>query len=167
MQTEIEEQVAAESRIRVRGLRPADFDAVVALDARNVGRRREEYYRIQLAENLAATGVRISLAAEWREGGAGDDGLFVGFLLARLFYGEFGRSEPAAVLETLAVHPDFQGRGVGGALLAQLRRNLVALGVGTLQTEVSWDDPRLMAFFQHQGFRPAARLALDLPLAPR
>ncbi len=147
--------------VRVRGLRPEDFDAVVAIDAKSVGRRREEFFRVKLEENLAATGVRISLAAEIQDGRAS---LFVGFLLARVFYGEFGRTEPAAALDTIAVHPDFQGRGVGAALLEQLKRNLRGLRVGSIQTEVSWDDPRLMTFFQHEGFRPAARLALDLPL---
>jgi ribosomal protein S18 acetylase RimI-like enzyme len=149
--------------VRVRGLHPEDFDAVVSIDAKNVGRRREEFFRVKLAENLAATGVRISLAAEIQDGRAS---LFVGFLLARVFYGEFGRTEPAAALDTIAVHPDFQGRGVGAALLDQLKKNLRGLGVGSIQTEVSWDDPRLMSFFQHEGFRPAARLALDLPLGP-
>lgn len=153
--TEIEAAVEA---VRVRGLRPDDFDAVVAIDAKNVGRRREEFFRHKLEENLRATGVRVSLAAEL-------DGLFVGFLLARVDYGEFGRTEPAAGLDTIAVHPDFQGRHVGTALLAQLKRNLAGLRVASIQTEVAWEDQRLMAFFQHEGFRPAARFALDLPLA--
>ena len=143
--------------VRVRGLRPEDFDAVVAVDARNIGRRREEYFRVKLEENLRATGIRVSLAAEL-------DGLFVGFLLARVYNGEFGRTEPAAVLDTLAVRPDLHGRGVGAALLDQLKRNLAGLRVRSIQTEVAWEDPSLMAFFQHQGFRPAARIALDLPL---
>jgi len=146
-----------EGELVVRGLRPDDFDAVVAIDAKNVGRRREEFFRLKLEENLRATGIRVSLAAEL-------GGMFVGFLLARVFYGEFGRTEPAAVLETVAVHPDFQGRGVGTALLAQLKRNLISLRVGSLQTEVAWEDARLMQFFRDQGFRPAARLALDLAL---
>jgi ribosomal protein S18 acetylase RimI-like enzyme len=160
MSEHIQETLDREDAIRIRSLKPEDLEAVIAVDARLVGRRREEFFKIQLAENLAATGVRISLAAEI-------DGLFVGFLLARVFYGEFGRTEPAAVLETLGVHPDFQGRGVGTALLAQLRRNLRGLRVGSVQTEVAWDDQALIAFFHREGFRPAPRLALDLSLEAR
>lgn len=142
-------------RVVVRGLRPEDFDSVVAIDERNLGRRREEFFRIKFAENLAAAGIRLSLGAE-------ADGVLVGFLLARVLYGEFGRTEPAAVLDTLAVYPNLHGVGVGHALLSQLRLNLGALGVGTIQTEVSWDDQALLAFFHREGFRPASRFALDL-----
>jgi len=60
--TELEEALAVDSAVRVRNLRPADFDDVVAIDAKSVGRCREEYFRIQLAENLSATGIRVSLA---------------------------------------------------------------------------------------------------------
>jgi ribosomal protein S18 acetylase RimI-like enzyme len=145
--------------IIVRGLQPDDLDAVIRLDARIGGRSRGEYYRIKLDQNLAETGIKVSLAAEF-------EGLFVGFLLARVYYGEFGLPEPAAVLDTLAVDPDFQGRGVGDALLRQLRMHLAALGVGRLQTEVSWDQPQLMSFFQHCGFEPAPRFCLDLEVKP-
>jgi len=157
MRESVDTDPGTESAVSVRGLKPEDFDAVVAIDAKNVGRRREEFFKVKLEENLHAAGLRVSLAAEL-------DGLFVGFLLVRVFYGEFGRTEPAAVLETLAVHPDFQGQGVGTALLDQLKKNLRGLQVGSLQTEVAWEDQRLMAFFQHEGFRPAPRLALDLDL---
>ncbi len=146
-----------ESRIVVRGLRPDDLDAVIAIDERNVGRRREEYFRIKLEQNLTETGIKVSLAAEL-------DGRVCGFLLARVFYGEFGRMEPAAVLDTIGVDPDCQGRGVGSALLRQLRTNLLGLGVPRLQTEVSWDNPDLLTFFHHEGFRPADRICLDLDL---
>ena len=143
----------------VRGLKPADLEAVIALDARIVGRRREEFFRIKLQQNLQETGIKVSLAAEM-------EGLFAGFLLARVYYGEFGTMEPVAVLDTIGVHPDFRGRGVGHALLRQVQVNLHALGVGTLRTEVGWDEPELLLFFQHSGFRPAPRFCLDLTLQP-
>ncbi|HET6350273.1 MAG TPA: GNAT family N-acetyltransferase [Candidatus Krumholzibacteria bacterium] len=143
--------------VMVRNLRPSDLEAVIALDAKNVGRRREEYFRVKLQQNLVETGVKVSLAAEV-------DGALVGFLLARVFYGEFGQTEPVAVLDTIDVHPSFRGRRVGGALLDQLRTNLFGLGVTSLRTEVGWDEGQLIGFFQHEGFRPAARLCLDLEI---
>lgn len=143
--------------VLVRGLRPEDLESVIALDAKIVGRRRDEYFKVKLRQNLAETGIKVSLAAEL-------DGCFCGFLLARVFYGEFGTMEPVAVLDTLGVHPDFRHRGVGTALLLQLRRNLAALRVSRLQTEVGWDNQELLAFLHREGFRPAARLCLDLDL---
>jgi len=145
-------------RVIVRGLRPADLEPVIALDAKNTGRRRTEYFKVKLQQNLAETGIKVSLAAEL-------DGCFCGFLLARVYYGEFGSLEPAAVLDTLDVHPDFRRQGVGTALLSQLRRNLQALGGMRLETEVRFSDTDLLAFFHRQGFRPAGRLCLDLDLS--
>jgi ribosomal protein S18 acetylase RimI-like enzyme len=141
----------------IRNLRPDDHDAVVRIDARIVGRRRDEFFRVKLRQAAADTGIAVSLVAEL-------DGLVVGFVLARVYYGEFGMAEPAAVLDVFGVHPDFRGRHVGAGLLDQLRTNLVGLGIRRLQTEVAWDSPDLLTFFHHEGFVPAPRLCLDLDL---
>jgi GNAT superfamily N-acetyltransferase len=81
-----------------------------------------------------------------------------------VYYGEFGLTERVAVMDVLGVHPDFRGRGVGAARIDQLRNKLLGLGMHTLQTQVSWDDPPLFAFFQREGFVIAQRLSLDLDL---
>lgn len=141
----------------VRNLRPRDLEAVIALDSRITGRRREEYFRGKLDQALKETGIQVSLAAE-------ADGAFAGFLLSRVFYGEFGEMEAAAVLDTIGVHPAFRGRGVGRALLAQLRTNLLGLGIARLHTEVPWDNQDLVSFFHREGFVPAPRICLDLDL---
>lgn len=143
--------------IVVRNLRPTDFEAVVAIDQAARGRRREEYFRMKLQQALAESGIKVSLAGETQ-------GRFAGFLMARVFYGEFGATEKVAVLDTFAVHPDFAGVGVGAALLRQLRTNLLGLGIRRLSTEVAWEDQGLLAFFQNVGFQPAARIPLDLDL---
>ncbi len=145
--------------ITVRNLLPEDLDTVIGLDAKLSGRRRGEYLRIKLDQNLAETGIKVSLAAEV-------DGCFCGFLLARVYYGEFGLLEPTAVLDTIGVDPGFQGRGVGEAMVQKLRMLLSGLNVGHLQTEVSWDAPELLSFFHRQGFRPAERFCLDLEVTP-
>ncbi|MFV1959480.1 MAG: N-acetyltransferase family protein [Planctomycetota bacterium] len=144
-------------RVVVRELTPKDLDAVVDLDEKVGGRRRNEYFRLKLQQALAETGIKVSLAAEL-------DGRFAGFGLARVFYGEFGAVEKVAVLDTFGVHPDLQGQGVARALLRQLRTNLLGLGIRRLQTEVAWQDAPLLAFFQHAGSDPPPRLALDLDL---
>ncbi len=141
----------------VRTLRPADLEGVIRIDAKNVGSRREQYFQIKLDQNLAETGIKISLAAEL-------DGAFVGFLLCRVHYGEFGVLEPAAILDTFGVDPLFQGRGVGHALMRQLRMNLSGLGVGELRSEVRWEDAALMNYFRREGFLPAPRICLSLKL---
>jgi ribosomal protein S18 acetylase RimI-like enzyme len=148
----------ATDTVLVRGPRPEDLESVIALDAKIVGRSRDEYFKVKLRQNLSKTGIKVSLAAEL-------EGAFRGFLLARVFYGEFGTMEPVAVLDTLGVHPDFRQRGVGTALIRQLCKNLAALRVSRLQTEVGWENQELLAFFHREGFRPAPRFCLDLDLA--
>jgi len=143
--------------ISIRRLRPADLEPVVALDARITGRRREEYFKVKLVQAIAEVGMEISLAAE-------RDRCFAGYLIARVYYGEFGSMESVAMLDSFGVHPDFQGQGIGHELVRQLRTNLLGLGVNKLSTEASWDAPRMLAFLQREGFRPAARLCLDLDL---
>ena len=148
---------AGTDSVLVRNLRPGDLEAVVPLDTMVTGQPREEYFKVKLAQALSDTGVMVSLAAELQ-------GAFVGFCLARVYYGEFGKMQQTAALDTFGVHPDFRGRGVADALMAQLRTNLLGLGIHLLQTEVSWDNQRLLSYFHHTGFRPAARFALDLDL---
>jgi GNAT superfamily N-acetyltransferase len=143
--------------IVVRCLATSDLPAVVAIDALVTGRRREEFLALKLTHALSDTGIVMSL-------GAACDGRLIGFMLARVYYGEFGVMEPAAVMDVLGIHPDFQRRGVGAALIDQLRTNLLGLGIRTLRTEVGWTDLDLLAFFQHEGFTPAPRLCLELDL---
>jgi ribosomal protein S18 acetylase RimI-like enzyme len=154
------ESTGVEETVTVRNLRPDDLDAVILTDAKLTGRRREEFFKLKLQQNLVESGVKVSLAAEV-------DGAFCGFLLARVYYGEFGTMEPAAVLDTIGVHPDFRGQGVGTAMLRQLSLNLRGLGVARLQTEVRWDSQDLLHFFQREGFVPAQRFCLDLDLEAR
>ena len=52
---------------------------------------------------------------------------------------------------------------MGKDLIDQLR-TVLGLGIRTLQTEVSWCNPELLAFFHHEGFQPAPRFCLDLDL---
>ena len=85
--------------VYVRRLLPSDLEPVIALDARLIGRRRDEYFRVKLDMAMKETGVEVSLAAEL-------DGIFTGFLIARVFYGEYGITEPVAVLDVVRIPKD-------------------------------------------------------------
>jgi ribosomal protein S18 acetylase RimI-like enzyme len=140
----------------VRALRAEDLDAIVRIDARVGGRPRPEYLHAKLTKALDE-GMQMSLGAEI-------DGRLVGFLMGAVYYGEFGRAEPVATIETIGVHPDFWQRGVGRALWAQFARNMRGLRVGQVQTQVGWNDWRLLAFLERVGFTPAPRVCLQSSL---
>lgn len=144
--------------VSVRDLRAADLDAMVRIDARIGGRSRREYYQRKLEEATRDTGLRISLAAE-------TEGTFAGFLLARLYYGEFGVPEPLAIVDTIGVDPELRGRHVGAALFSQLETNLRAVGIERIRTEVDWDRFELLGFLAARGFRPAPSLVLEKAIA--
>lgn len=143
----------------VRTMRPEDLSAVVAIDAAASGRRRPRYFELMLERALADAGLQVSLVAE-------QEGRVAGFLVATLYYGEYGMVEPSASIDAIGVEPDRRGSGVGRAMMRQLRRNLGALHIQALRTEVAWDDFELLRFFAHQGFAPARRLCLERGLDP-
>ncbi len=157
MSDELEAGVLETDHVCVRTLGPDDLEWMVRVDRKYAGRSRTEYLRLKLHESQTDTGVRISL-------GASIDDEPCGYLMGRVYYGEFGLPEPVAVLDHLAVEPAFTGRHVAAALMRQFRMNLRALNVETIQTQVDWAQQDLMGFFQKSGFRPAPRLCLELPV---
>ncbi|MFO1287002.1 MAG: GNAT family N-acetyltransferase [Rubrivivax sp.] len=129
----------------------ADLDAIARIDRGITGADRRGYIEARLAEAIEDSGVRVSLSAR-------ADGLVAGYLMARADLGDFGRTEPVAVMDTLGVDPGFAHRGVGRALLAQLFANLGALGVERVETVVPVRELALLGFLGSAGFVPAQRL---------
>jgi GNAT superfamily N-acetyltransferase len=138
----------------VRVLTPDDLGWIVRIDAEHSGRPRLEYYRTKLDQVSRDTGIRISLAAMLGAEPAG-------FLMGRLYYGEFGRPEPAAILDSIGVARRFSRQRVARALMQRLEMNLQALGIERLETELGWDQLQLLSFFQRAGFTLAPRLCLE------
>lgn len=144
-------------RIPCRSLRRDDTPALERIDRKVMGRDRSTYLQRKIAEVLDESGIRVSMVAE-------SDGTVVGFVMARVDFGEFGRTEPYAVLDTISVDPGFQHRQVGTALLSQLLANLTTLRVDRVRTEVGYDRHQLAAFLQRCGFVPSQQLAFSLGL---
>lgn len=142
----------------VRSLASADLEAIVRLDRRITGRDRSGYMQRQLQEAMNESAIRISLVAR-------KDGVPAGYVMAKADFGDFGRTAPVAVIDTIGVDPDFAHRGVGSALLSQLFINLSALQVERLETVVAKENFDLLGFFYAAGFGPSQRLAFVKQLA--
>ncbi len=147
-------EAPARHRVPVRSLAEGDLDAIARIDKRITARDRAGYLRRKLDQAINESGVRVSLVAEI-------DGQVVGFIMARVDYGEFGQAATTAVIDTLGVDPGFQGRDVGQALMSQLLTNLAYLRVDTVRTELEWSDFGLNRFLHRCGFRMAQRLAFS------
>jgi GNAT superfamily N-acetyltransferase len=151
-------QKLARDKVLVRSLKKEDLASIIRIDSKLTGRDRSAYYETKFREMLIESGIRISLVAE-------DDGIITGFIMARVDFGEFGMVARTAVLDTVGVHPAYQGAGVGHALLSQLLLNLSILQVEKVRTQVSWANFGLQKFLYARGFAPAQMLVLTKTIA--
>lgn len=147
----------ARDRADVRSMSEADLADIARIDRGITGRDRTRYIAARLAEAMHDSAIRVSLTAR-------RDDTIVGYLMARADLGDFGRTEPTAVLDTLGVAPEYARRGLGRALLSQLFINLTALRVERVETVVAPNDLALLGFFQSCGFTASQQLAFVLRL---
>jgi ribosomal protein S18 acetylase RimI-like enzyme len=72
------------------------------------------------------------------------------------------RGTVVAKLDDVTVHRQWQGRGVGGAMLAALREHLRTEGMSRIDCGCHRDNEGAWRFYERQGFRPLdeERLAL-------
>ncbi|MGC2520254.1 MAG: GNAT family N-acetyltransferase, partial [Burkholderiales bacterium] len=120
-------ETLARDRADVRSLASGDVGNIVRIDHRITGRDRTAYITRLVGEALNDSAIRVSLAA-YR------DGSVSGYIMAKVDFGDFGRTEPVAVIDTIGVDPGFAGTGIGTALLSQLFVNLEALHVERVET---------------------------------
>jgi ribosomal protein S18 acetylase RimI-like enzyme len=142
----------------VRSMERADLNEIVRIDRRIMNRDRSAYISHLVDEAMHDSAIRVSLAAH-------QDGSIAGYIMASVDFGDFGRTEPAAVLDTIGVDPGFTGAGVGTALLSQLFVNLEALRVERVASVVERDNFGLLQFFYRAGFGPSQRLGFVKSLA--
>lgn len=145
--------------VDVRAMAPADLDAIVRIDRDITGHDRRPYIAARLAEAMGDAAIRVSLTARL-------DGTVVGYLMARADLGDYGRTEPVAVIDTLGVDPGFAHRGAGHALLSQLFANLGALRVERAETVVPQRALDLLGFLYSAGFGASPRLVFTRALEP-
>lgn len=139
----------------IRPLRRADLDAVVDLDASVFGAPRRAYFEHRLA-TLGQTGPQvhtIGLVAE-------KAGAIVGLVMGTLTHGEFGFAQVTALIDSLAVRPEHQQRGIGRRLATTFLEESAAQGATEAYTLVNWNSWDLLRFFDSLGFALASTVPL-------
>ncbi len=134
----------------IRPARPDDVPVILDLI---VGLARYE----KLEHKVAATEADIAAALFGPSPRvfcslAGADGAVAGFALWYYTFSTFvGRH--GIYLEDLFVRPEFRGRGLGKALIADLARRCVAENLGRFEWSVlDWNEPAIQ-FYRSQGAR--------------
>ena len=125
-----EAAIAEQERFRVRLMGEGDLPAIVRVDGQRGG-SHTAFHAEKLTACLREPGINTSLVAE-------ADGVVVGFLMGRLFFGEFGVPLTRAVLDWMAVLPAFAHQGAAHALFEQYVRNMRGLGVEAIDTLVDF-----------------------------
>ena len=151
-------ETLARDRADVRSLERADLEDIVRIDRRIMGRDRSAYIGRLVDDALHDSAIRVSLVAH-------QDGSATGYVMASVDFGDFGRTEPVAMIDTIGVDPGFTGAGTGSALLSQLFVNLDALRVERVATVVACDNFGLLGFFYRAGFGASQRLGFLKRLA--
>lgn len=130
-----------------------DLPTLIRIDKKLTGRDRSSFFQAKMQEMLNESGIRVSLVVE-------QAGVVVGYAMVRLDYGDFGRVEPAAVLDTIGMHPDYTGQGLARTLLSQLLGNLAVLQVSSITTQLQWQNISLLEFLDNFDFSPTQNLLL-------
>lgn len=131
--------------MRVRNAAPADLPAIAAIE----GRSFPDPWPEELLAAYFGDPRALILVAE--EGG------LVGFLIARDESTLWGSR--ALHIHDLAVDPDHRRRGVGTALLAELKTVARERGVPRIRLEVRLHNEGARRFYEEHGFRAVRRLA--------
>ena len=145
-------------KLKIRVMRREDLDSIVEIDQKVLGTGRPDYYERKCAAALDVSSQMVtSLVALYDE-------KVVGFIMGNVYLGEFGIPEPTASLDTIGVHPDYQGQGVAVELIKQFVTNVKKAQVEYLYALVNWNDWDMLKFLEKSGFVPAKAVKLELKL---
>lgn len=146
-------------KMLIRSMKHSDLAAVVELDAQVFGEARAAYFERRLAalsENDADKRM-IFLVADHPD----HQGTATGFVMGTLAYGEFGLTQVTAILDSIAVHPDYQQQGIGRQLIESFIRQGALQGAAAVYTLVNWDNWTLLKVFHSLGFVLAPTIPLE------
>jgi len=120
--------------IIIRKFQPSDFQWVIDIE-RKVFNEHDPYLYMQFYETYPETFIVANI-----------NGFIVGYIAGFLAQEGVGR------IFSLAVHPAYQGRGVGGHLLKEIINIFRNMGVLEIILEVRSDNLKAKRFYERHGF---------------
>jgi len=138
--------------ISIRPAQASDLPAISALDERETGVAKPDYWRDMLAPD------RYFLVAETERG------VLSGFIAGEIRAWEFGQPAAGWVF-AVQIDPDIRLQGIGSALFEALAARFKAEGVTRVRTLVERKDHLILSFFRAQGMVAGPSLQLDKDLS--
>jgi GNAT superfamily N-acetyltransferase len=137
---------------RIRPAQATDLKAISALDERETGVAKPDYWRDMLAPE------RTFLVAETEKG------TLAGFIAGEIRAWEFGQPAAGWVF-AVQIDPKLRLKGIGTqlfqAIVARFREN----GVTRIRTLVDRKDHLILSFFRAQGMVAGPSLQLDMDVS--
>jgi ribosomal protein S18 acetylase RimI-like enzyme len=138
--------------ISIRPAQTSDLPAISALDERETGVAKPDYWRDMLAPD------RHFLVAET------ETGVLAGFIAGEIRAWEFGQPAAGWVF-AVQIDPDIRLQGIGSTLFEALAARFKAEGVTRVRTLVERKDHLILSFFRAQGMVAGPSLQLDKDLS--
>ena len=138
--------------VAIRPAQASDLPAISALDQRETGTAKPDYWRDMLAPD------RHFLVAET------ETGTLAGFIAGEIRAFEFGQPAAGWVF-AVQIDPVQRQRGVASALFEALVARFKAQGVTRVRTLVDRKDHLILSFFRAQGMVAGPSLQLDKDLS--
>jgi len=146
-------------KVAIRVMKQKDVESIVEIDAKVLGEERPDYYDRKCAFALDDSMQLVtSLVAVYED-------KVIGFIMGNIYLGEFGIPESVATLDTIGVHPDYQGQGVAVELIRQFTTNAKKAQVEHIYAFASWNDWGMLRFLEKSGFGPSKAIALEVNLS--
>jgi ribosomal protein S18 acetylase RimI-like enzyme len=143
------------NNIKTRLMEATDLNAVVEIDEKLVNQPRRDYFEEKF-ELLFKSGeyVPTSFVAE------DESGKVIGFIMGKLYIGEYGLSNDGAAVDSIGVDPDCQRKGIGDQLMNAFIVHLRQLDVKKINTLVDKNNEQMMHYFGAEQFSPSKTVVI-------
>ena len=136
--------------IKIRLMEYEDLKDVVGIDEKTLEVSRLEYYE-QKFELFFKSGEYLPTSFVAQD----ENETIVGFIMGKLYIGEYGISGEGAAVDAVGVDPDYQHQGIGKKLMNEFVYHLRQLGVKKINTLVDKNDTRMTLYFEANQFSPS------------